>query len=77
MTTEEKRSALVDECINKLGEYFETVQIICTVYEPGNGTFCCKRGTGNAYARGESCREFIAEVDQQMIAPFNKPPQED
>lgn len=73
MSIVEKRSQVVDQCLELLGEYYDTAQIICTVHEPPTGTFCCKRGTGNAYARGESCREFVAEVDQQMIAPFIKP----
>ncbi len=67
---------MIDGHLDKLGEFFETVQIIVTDSD-SNGTLYCARGRGNFYGRKGSVQQFL-ENDQhddaaQYIARVIKP----
>lgn len=53
---------LLDEHLDKLGEFFESVQLIVTDSDK-DGTLYCARGRGNFYARKGSVQQFL-ENDQ-------------
>jgi hypothetical protein len=62
-----KQNELVQECVNKLSEYFDSVQIICTAHDDnGDGsTWVRCKGHGNYYSRVAVCREFVLKADEQ------------
>ncbi|XHR29895.1 MAG: hypothetical protein ACFUZC_04940 [Chthoniobacteraceae bacterium] len=67
MTPEEKQRFLYRE-LEKIGEHFDSVQILASepVYEPGGGTRPYYCGTGNWYARVGLAREFLTR-DQVRV----------
>lgn len=50
----------VKQCLSRLGEHFEAVQILATRTEEG-WTNRCFKGAGNFYARMGMAQEFITE----------------
>lgn len=62
---------LIKETAIKLSPKFDTIQIIATRHiSEDEGTRVIRFGTGNIYARVQSCREYVAwqdEIDKQSI----------
>lgn len=51
---------VLEDCLHRLGEHFDAVQILATRVQEG-WTQRCVRGTGNFYARLGMAHEFIQE----------------
>lgn len=60
--------AMVQAAAQKLGEHFDTVQIVCTRHEPTNegGTVITHAGVGNWYGRSGSVRAWMTHNDESM-----------
>lgn len=71
---------IVEEAAAKLGEHFDSVQILVSWGVDGGGTKSCFSGTGNWYARQGMAHEFInsdiAQDAAQQIAEKLNPPDE-
>lgn len=67
----EDEGRIVEQCAQRLGEYFDCVQIMCSRSD-STGTFVLKRGVGNWYARQGMAHEFInqdvAQENAEAIA---------
>lgn len=57
---------MVRECVDKLGEHFDSVQIFCTRHESGQegGTINIPLGTGNWFARYGQIRNWINKEEE-------------
>lgn len=51
--------ALVEQIVNRLGENFDAVQILCSRANADGNTEILSRGNGNYFARVGMCREFL------------------
>lgn len=75
--TQAEAEKLLDDAVARLGEHFDSVQILASWNEEGL-TLCCKRGVGNWYARQGMAHEFInadqAQETAHQIAQVLKPP---
>lgn len=58
--TNKEAEKILEEAASKLGEHFDSVQIMISWNDNGY-TMCCKRGVGNWYARQGMAHEFINE----------------
>lgn len=54
-----RRSKVLGSHAAQLDEHFDTVQIICTAYDPQDGTSLHRVGIGNFYARVESAMAYV------------------
>lgn len=81
MTTEEQRQRTIDECIARLMEFGEAVQILLTWREPSTGnTFNIYDGRGNWYARTGMAHDFLQQDKARTNAhemPKPLPPEDD
>ena len=74
MTENEKElgRATVEDCLKKIGEHFEVVQIMVSNCDGEAGTSILYKGTGNYYTRLGMAHDFIVGERQttsaQMIA---------
>jgi hypothetical protein len=74
MTEKEKEEGqlIVEECLKKIGEHFEVVQIMASNCDGVNGTNILYKGAGNYYARLGMAHDFITSERQvtgaQLIA---------
>lgn len=64
-------SELVDDFAEKLSEHFDSVLIICTVYDDGTKV-CCKR-RGNYYATKGAVTEWLEEERNRDLADKLRP----
>ena len=58
--THEQMAGILQDVASRLGEHFDTVQILATSHDE-RGTFGLKAGVGNWYARQGQAREFIQQ----------------
>lgn len=56
--TEREARDLIQQCLDRLGEHFDAVQILASYGDSGN-TGCMTFGCGNWYARQGMAHEFI------------------
>ncbi len=68
----EEEEKIIDECLAKLGEHFEAVQILATYDEPERQTGMYARGVGNWYSRIGMAREFLVSDQSRTIAHETK-----
>lgn len=75
--TQSEAEKLLDDAVARLGEHFDSVQILAS-WNEGGLTLCSKRGAGNWYARQGMAHEFInadqAQETAHQIAQVLKPP---
>lgn len=66
MTREEKEHIvkIMDDCVSKLREHVDNVQILCNTVDDGN-TIAWKSGYGNWYARMAQVQELVRENDER------------
>ncbi len=57
--TKEEATKLLDDVLDRLGEHFDSVQIICTLVEDGTKHY--HRGTGDFYARRGAVDKWIRD----------------
>ena len=63
-TTPSPEEAAMNKALEVLGEFYDSVQILCTRVNPDDKeTQFSYRGKGNLFTRKESCRHFIARDD--------------
>lgn len=60
MNINQQREAAIKECLAKLGEFYDHIQILATNEEEGK-TGRCFSGSGNWFARLGMAHEFINE----------------
>lgn len=65
--THKEAIEMLDDTLARLGEHFDAVQIVASVYDHA-GTRYINRGLGNYYARLGLCSEFIASHAQREQA---------
>lgn len=65
--TNAEYTKIVFDAAAALGEHFDAVQILVSTSE-GDGTYNCKQGVGNYYARLGLAREFVNEDEADILA---------
>lgn len=70
MTHDEARK-MVEDLAAKLGEHFDSVQVLVSSVEEG-GTRCIRSGVGNFYARLGMAQEFIDQDRARLNAQVFK-----
>lgn len=60
-----------------LGEFFDSVRIICTKHDQTTGqTNCATFGVGNVHAQLSSCRGWVQRMDFAAVQSFMQRPEE-
>jgi hypothetical protein len=56
----------VDDAIQTLGDFFDSVQIFATRHEPGehDGTIAINKGAGNWFARYGQVKEWVVKTEE-------------
>lgn len=63
----EESYAMLKDAAQRLGEHFDSVQIIATLHDETElgGTVTQSAGTGNEYARHGSVREWLLQKEEE------------